>query len=186
MSDGTLSELGEGHQWTIVSVASDGVYATRPNVPGLWFLPYSGAVRQIATTRWWQAVGGGAAYGTDTSSVPQGISNVIIRLDIATGIAKKFFESVGAQSQVIGFDAADHPLIQTYSPNGPARIWLVTGIGKASVIALLGGTFSPNGPPVADRNGIWFGSYQSLVLYIPNDGLYAVAAIGAQLAGTCV
>jgi hypothetical protein len=118
--------------------------------------------------------------------VPQGISNVIIRLDIATGIAKKFFESVGAQSQVIGFDAADHPLIQTYSPNGPARIWLVTGIGKASVIALLGGTFSPNGPPVADRNGIWFGSYQSLVLYIPNDGLYAVAAIGAQLAGTCV
>jgi hypothetical protein len=184
MDDQTLTELGEGHAWILLSVASTGVYATQPNVPGLWFLPYAGAAKQITATRWWQAVSATAAYGTDTSAVPQGASNVIIQLDLASGSINSFFEAKGAQSQVVGFDTTGHPLIQTNSNVG-SHMWLVIAVGHASIIAQFGQQFSPNGSPLADSHGIWFGGYQSLYLFIPNTGLYSLGNIGGQLAGAC-
>ncbi len=50
------------------------------------------------------------------------------------------------------------------------------------------------GPPIADKNGVWFpvyGNFQygqstpGFVLYVAGSGLYWMSSLGAQLAGGC-
>jgi hypothetical protein len=197
VGSGAVNELGKGRAWTVLTVGSAGVYATVPNAGGLWLLPFSGtSPQQIASTGFWQGVGGGAAYGTPTSAVPQGTANTIQRLDLATGTITNYFTRTGFQSQVAGFDGQGVPVIYSYGPSG-TDVWIGSSLylmafRYGQYIGTTG--FQPGGPPVADSHGVWFTGYlangngssgPAIVLYIPGSGVRMVSGTGAQLAGGC-
>jgi hypothetical protein len=193
-ADNSVTELGEGKTWFIVSVGLQGVYATgAQQIAGLWFLPFTGSAQQIATAGYWQAVGGGAAYGTMSSAVPQGVVNPIIRLDLKSGATVPWFTVDQGTSQVVGFDLNGSPIIAVYtSPDNGSYLWVVPAVGHAIEIAIMGGNFigyqqtflSPNWPPIADGHGIWVGG-QSTYLLTPNSVWYQASRFGGQLAGAC-
>jgi hypothetical protein len=182
---GSLTELGAGQAWNLIDVGSDGAYVGMPQTAGLWLLTFSGTKQQITASGFWQAVGGGAAYGTATSAVPQGASNTIIRVDLKTGASQPWFMIDGGTSQVFGLDASGHPIIVSSGFSGPSVVWIVPSVGGATSIAVQSNEFQIYSAPVADSHGIWFASYQMMFIYLPGQGLFRAANIGGLLAGTC-
>ena len=192
VADSTVSEIGEGHAWTLVDVESAGVYAHGVNAAGLWWIPFSGSGQLITTTGFWQSVGGGAAYGTATSAVPQGVPNTILRLDLKTGAMESWFLADGASSQVAGFDSKGVLLVQTSSFNGDytgnyVQLWSVPSVGGAKVIvdtfAFKATNFGP--PIISDSHGLWSSNGQAIFVLVQGDGLHRAAGVGGQLAGGC-
>jgi hypothetical protein len=185
VADGTVSELGSGHSWVLLELASAGAYAVVPNAGGLWLLPFTGSPREVVTTGYWQIVGSGAAYGTVLSAAPQGVANPIVRLDLATGVSTPWFMlDDGSSVTVVGFDQNGAPLIPTYDQYG-AKLWLVPSLGDAKVIATYQGGQLPN-QVVADAHGVWFSGGQTIYLYVPGSGWFSPSQIGGYLAGGCV
>ncbi len=186
VATGTQIEVGEGKSWQILDVQSTAVYAITGQTGGLWRLPFSGTATQITSTGYWQALSpNGFAYGTATSSVPQGAGNTILQLNLATGATVEFFTASFHQSSVAGLDSAGNPII--YVQAQPAiQIWIGLSAGRANPIADLSYTnFYPNGTPIADRHGIWLAGGNGIVLYVPGGGWYLMSSIGGQLAGGC-
>ncbi len=185
----TQTEIGDGRSWQVLDVEADGVYADETNAsgtaPGLWLVPFSGAPSQLTDAGYWSSVGYGAAYGTETSAVPQGVGTLIDRFDLKTHAKQHWFQVDTAQTYPYGFDASGHPIFMVqktgaYPP--PGEIWLVTGLGTAEVLTL---NNNFNQSPVADSHGLWFMSYQMTWLLVPGQGMYQVANIGGTLAGGC-
>ena len=200
VASGTQSELGEGQNWTIVAVQTDAVYAGDPQAGGLWVLPFSGTPRQITKVGYWRVASKTAAYGTATSAVPSGASNVIQRLDLATGASSDWFTRAGTNSSITGLDGKGNPIINVGYLNGSgSEIWIATGTTSATAIAGYSpqypGGFNSFNTPVADSHGIWFagnygngyggGNASGLALYVPGSGFYWMSGYGAQLAGGC-
>jgi hypothetical protein len=177
-------ELGEGKRWQLFTVTNTSVFAEELQQAGLVEMSFAGATRQVTTTGYWQAVGGGAAYGTATSAVPQGVATTILRLDLATGKSQPWFQLDGAQPTVAGFDGAGHPLmwVNVYG-YGPymTYVWVVNGLGDATVLA--SGQF--NGSIITDSHGIWISGNQQIILVKPGVGVFVVANIGGQIGGEC-
>ena len=199
VADSNNVELGSGRAWSIVAVQPEGVYASVVQTAGLWLLPYSGSARQIATTGYWQAAAAGAAYGTATSAVPQGASNSIIKLDLATGAISDWFGRPGSQASVSGFDAKGDPIIQvSYTTPQATEWWLTTAPSEGVPLATSNGyytqvAFQFQGTPVGDSHGVWFPAnipgtqnVSGVVLVVPSSGIYGMSNIGGQLAGPCV
>ncbi|MFI5283083.1 MAG: hypothetical protein ACHQ0J_08135 [Candidatus Dormibacterales bacterium] len=193
VADSTVSELGEGKQWIILSVTAQGVYGAVPQLAGLWFLPFSGSAQQITASGYWQAVGGGAAYGTSSSAVPQGVPNPILRLDLKTGASEPWFAVDQGNSSVVGFDLNGSPIITVSGGDNGSYLWVAPSVGHAIEIAILSGTYayyynqtfiSPNWPPIADAHGIWIGG-QATYVFTPNSKWYEAATFGGLLAGPC-
>jgi hypothetical protein len=190
VSTNALQQLGSGQSWTIVDVKNEGVYAGVPNAAGLWLLTYDGAAHQLSSSGYWQAVGGGAAYGTATSAVPSGAANVIIRFDLKTGTTSDWFTVPAQTSVVAGFDTSGATII--YYDTNPGfglsggRVWLVSSPTSSHLLddSSHGGMYV-NGPPIADKNGIWFNG-NGIDLLVPNVAIYGVSSFGASLAGPCV
>jgi len=193
-NSGAQTEIGDGKQWNVLALDATSVYGTvfsqQGPLAGLWQLPYSGTPRQITTAGYWSAVGGGAAYGTSTSAVPQGATNIILRLDLKTGTSQPWFEVDHSQASVGGFDPSGNPLIidnvQTTNSYGyqtyATQVWDVPGIGTGYVIA----SNPPFGwPAVADSHGVWFPGGNQPYLFIPGQGVFVVANIGGNPAGEC-
>lgn len=199
VASGSQAELREGGGWWIVGVQNDGVYAGNANAGGLWSFPYSGSARQITSTGYWQAATSTAAYGTTTSAVPQGATNAILRLDLATGKTVDWFTRPETQSSVAGFDGKGNPILNVrYNNNSGNELWIASGPSNAQAIAgyavgYYASGFSTSGTPVADSHGLWLaGSWSSpgtnatgVVLYVAGSGLYWMSSIGGQLAGGC-
>jgi hypothetical protein len=185
----TQTEIGEGHHWAVLDVEAEGVYAGETAsyglAAGLWLIPFAGSPTQLTNAGYWNMVGGGAAYGTANSSVPNGVATLIDRFDLRTHTTQHWFQVTGASSYPFGFDASGRPIfaVQGFPPNSTtSELWLVTGLGTAEVIA-----FNNNySGMVADAHGIWLMNYQQLHLLVPGQGLYLAASIGGQLAGACV
>jgi hypothetical protein len=188
VTGGAELELGEGQRFSVLNVENDGVYAVANPNPGLWFLPFSGAAKQITSSGFWQAASHGAAYGTATSAVPQGAGNTILKLDLKTGASAPFFSRPNLQAQVTGFDLQGHPVIQMGFTNGIALL-IATGPDSATVIAAM--TFGgyqpppfPSGVPIADSHGLWFSAGGGIVLFA-SGAWYLMSGLGGQLAGQC-
>jgi hypothetical protein len=180
-STSALSEVGGGKHWVLFDVQNDGVFAEEFAQPGLWSLPFSGAARQITANGFWVAVGGGAAYGTATSAVPSGVTGIIIRLDLATGTSQNWFAVTGQQPGFAGFDNAGHPLFWVWSQYYGNYLWVVYGLGNATVLV---GTNS-TGTLLADSHGIWLSGNNAIFLIVPGKGVYPVSTFGGQPAGEC-
>lgn len=196
VATGATTELGQGHQWSIAGVVDTGVYATIGNQAGLWFLPFSGAAKQITSVGYWQVASSTAAFGTLASALPQGVSTVISRLDLTTGATSDWFTRQGSQSSVIGLDARGNPVMTVSYFVGGNEVWIATGPQPQASFPIFG---TPEGmywagAPIADRFGVWFpvnGNFQygqstpGIVLYVAGSGLYWMSSLGAQLAGGC-
>ena len=180
----TQVKVGAGKHWQVIDVEAEGVYAGQLNIAGLWLVPFTGAASQITAEGYWSSVGGGAAYGTDTSSLPYGVPTVIVRIDLKTHVKQNWFEVNNATSFPWGFDGAGHA-IMVVQPIGQGQsfLWLVTGLGNALVIS---SNNSFSGPPVADKHGLWFMNYQTTFLWVPGVGMQVQANIGGNLAGACI
>jgi hypothetical protein len=192
---GTLTALGQGHNWVIVGVQAAGVYAVQPNNAGLWLLSFSGASTQIVSTGWWQAVSADAAYGTATSAVPQGVANTIIRYDLKTGTTEAWFTRDGASTSVAGFDSSGNPILTVYYYNQGMEVWFTTAPGEGTPILGPSEGLSLNGIVLGDANGIWLslysqyasnGNQQETALYVPGKSLYGMSNISGTLAGPCI
>jgi hypothetical protein len=192
----TQVELGVGHGWVVIRVLNDRVYATIPNSPGFWVLPFAGTPRQVTVMGYWQAATSVAAYGMKTSAVPQGVANTLVKLDIATGNISDWFTRDGSQTWIYGFDGQANPIVYAsyYNGNGDWALWLTKSPTSATVIANRSQNFYTQGPSVADAHGIWFPAYTQqpyannagIVLYVAGSGSYWMATVGGQLAGGCV
>jgi hypothetical protein len=201
VSDGSQVRLGQGHKWWVLSVGTQGVYATIVEQAGIWLVPFSGDPRQIKDSGFWQAASSGYAYGTATSQLPKGVPNTIIRIDLTTGAVGDWFSQKDATSSVIGFDALGRPLLSLfYFPNNATEIWLAQGPGRSSypIFGTIPGKYPETyqqGTPFADSHGIWFpatystGPYGTsqvgVMLFVPGSGLYWMSSYGVQLAGGC-
>jgi hypothetical protein len=183
LATGTQVELGEGTQWSVLDVEAAGVYAVKGSVGGLWLLSFTGGITTITTSGYWQGVGGGAAYGTVTSSVPSGAENTIIRLDLSSKSTTNYFSVRGSLSTVAGFGAAGKPVIFVQGPIG-REIWTDAGAGVIG-IALLRSDFYPNGPPIGDGHGLWLAGTSGIALYVHGHGWQLMSTLGGQLAGSC-
>lgn len=182
-----VATLLDNRQWTIVDVSNEGVYAETVNNAGLWLFPFSATPRQITATGFWQAVGGGAAFGTATSAVPYGATTTILRLDIGTGQVVNWFSPSGESARVIGFDGSSNPVVST---SGQFQsLWVVPSANSPQLI-----TSTRTGGPylqwflVTDSHGVWLtGSDSSgpVIILLANGTLYGASALGAQLAGGC-
>jgi hypothetical protein len=187
VTNGTSVEVGEGKSWQVLDVGANAVYAVTGATGGLWRLPFSGTVTQVTTSGYWQAMSpdGAFAYGTATSSVPQGAGNTILQLNVATGASIDYFAASARQSSVAGFDSGGNPIIYVQAQPG-IQIWIGAGPGRAAPIAdLTYANFYPNGAPIADRHGIWLAGGNGIALYVPGGGWYLMSGIGGQLAGGC-
>lgn len=194
VASGTPTEVGSGHTWAIVGVTNVGVYGEEQNLAGLTLFAYSGTSTQITSSGFWQAIDGTSAYGTVTSAVPQGVTQTVIKLNMQTGSTTNWFSRQGLQATVVGSDGHGDAVINASGQLGGAgwsnTVWIAFGPNDAQLIAASYAGFSPNGGPIADRNGVWFSgnagnSGLAIVLYVPGSGLYNVSPIGASLAGTC-
>jgi hypothetical protein len=197
VATGSTIELGQGHAWAIIGVQNQGVYATIVNQPGLWLLPYAGAVQQITKTGYWQMASSDAAYGGSLSAVPNGIANTIIRLDLKSGTVSDWFTRGGAVSTSFGFDSRGNALIYVayFVSGGGTEMWITTGSkDRFPVFDSVHLQISASGAPIGDSHGIWFPAYvnsypsptQGILLYAPGSGLYWMSNAGTQLAGPCI
>jgi len=178
-------DLANGEGLTVLDVDNAGVYAIKPNAPGLRYLPFSGAEKQVSASDFWQGVSHGFAYGTITSSVPAGATNTILRLDVQRGTVINFFSQSGGMSGLTGFDLQGHPIVQvTYQ--GGAAVYLVTGLNSSMAIAGTSEGYGmfPYGQPIADSHGLWWGG--GGIILFANGRWYWMSSLSAQLAGPCL
>jgi hypothetical protein len=193
----SAARLNSDSGWSVIEAADAGVYAAPNNgyqsSPGLWLFPWSGAgERQVTGSGFWQEVGGGAAWGTVSESVPVGAANTIRRLDLATGNTTDWFSVPGLQSRVVGFDVSGHPVIRASSKD-VAEVWLVSDRNQGTKLLSLApqATSGANGPSqpavqsvVGDDKGIWLATSDGLYLST-TAGTEKVSSVTGQLGGGC-
>ncbi|HKF77495.1 MAG TPA: hypothetical protein VKF59_15250 [Candidatus Dormibacteraeota bacterium] len=199
--NGAASAARLNTSWSVVEATDAGVYAVpggsyQGAPPGLWLFPWSGAgERQVTGSDFWQEVGGGAAWGTASQSVPEGAATTILRLDLAGGTPTDWFARPGLQSTVVGFDASGDPVVQAMSKD-VTEVWLVTGRNNGTKLLTVPpsetqGTNGPNGPNrpnvqsvVGDDKGTWLATSDGLYLSTPSR-TEKVSAVTGQLGGGC-
>ena len=191
-SNNSEVDLGRGHARYVLRVLNDTVYATIQGAPGLWSVPFSGTPRQVTTVGYWQAAAAYAAFGTETSAVPQGATVKLVKLDLASGAVSDWFSLDTVSSSVIGFDSSADPIVQSYFPNGQWVIWVTKSpTNRVPIMNSMEGLYVQSGP-YADSHGTWFPVYlqyaqsQGFVLYVAGSGLYWMASIGGSPAGVCL
>jgi hypothetical protein len=184
-----------GPPWGLLEASSDGVYATPPYGAvngGLWFFPYTGtSERQIATFGYWQAVGGGAGWGTRAPTVPQGATVSIVRVDLTSGVSTDWFSQNGEAAVVSGFDSSGHPVIVT-STESDFQVWLVDGPQHGTQLLNLPkeepkpgyGSDLPVQSVVGDATGVWIAASDGLYLY-RNGRTQKVSTVTGQIGGGC-
>jgi hypothetical protein len=190
-----LTEVGKGHTWSIVGVTNTAVYAEIAGAAGLWKLPFAGDATELTSAGFWRAASTTAAYGSVTSSVPNGATNTIIRFDFASGQTdSNFFTRDGSNSTVVGLDAQGNPIIQVgyYAANVGNEVWIATSSGATAIIGYTQDEANLDGIPIGDSNGLWMpisaGCCQvvsGIALYVPGQGVYWMSSLGGQLAGGC-
>jgi hypothetical protein len=183
-----------GPPWGLIEAGADGVYAVPPygsTVGGLWLFPYAGGERQIASFGYWQAVGGGAAWGTRAPSFPQGATVAIVRLDLGSGASADWFSQDGENAVVEGFDTAGHPVVVT-SRESDYQVWVVDGQRHGTQVLNLPreqarsgyGSDVPVQSVIGDANGVWMATADGLYLY-RNGRTQKVSTVTGQLGGGC-
>jgi hypothetical protein len=181
----------------VIDTELNGVYAVKsdygPAPPaGLWRFDFNGGGKELEAAGYWQAVGGGAAWGTETPSVPEGVANTLLRLDLATGTLEDWFSAPGLEARVVGFDAGGHPVVVGQGPD-QTSVFLVTGQNESTRL------FTAPAPPpqanagqefyvqsvVSDVHGIWLGSSKGIFIYTPAAGWELASPVAGQLASGC-
>jgi hypothetical protein len=199
--NGTTFTLGalpqNNYAFNALSAEPEGVYVTSSSGQGgLWLLGYAGGVKQISASGFWQLAAFGYAYGTVTPAVPQGGTNVILRLNLKTGQSTNWFTRPGLQSRVVGVTISGTPIIEAASQT-TAQVWLGTQTGKLLHTEAIDGSRQANPyygyqpyPSVyaitalGDQVGIWVSTTSGLYLYTDKAGWEFASQTTGQLAST--
>ena len=185
--------------WSVVEALDGGVYAVpsggyQSNSPGLFLFPWSGTgERQVTGSGFWHAIGGGAAWGTVSQSVPEGAANTILRLDLGGESPAEWFSRPSRQSRLVGFDVSGHPVVEASSKD-LMEASLVTSQGNGTKLFSLTptpGQLNPNGPGrpvlqsvVGDDKGIWLATSDGM--YFSTSGrTEKVSTVTGRLGGGC-
>ncbi|HET7465252.1 MAG TPA: hypothetical protein VFL29_01185 [Candidatus Dormibacteraeota bacterium] len=192
---GALPENNYG--FNALGAEPEGVYVTSGSGQGgLWLLDYSGGVKQVAATGFWQLAAFGYAYGTVTPFVPQGGTNVIMRINLKTKAIANWFSRPGLESRVVGVTLDGTPIIEA-SNTTTAQVWLGTQNAKLLHTEVLDttrqGPVYPGYQPQAaiyaitalgDQVGIWVATTNGLYLYTDKSGWELASQTTGQLAST--
>ena len=178
------------YAFTILSAEPEGVYvSTLSGQGGLWLLDYAGGIRQVSPTGFWQLAAFGYAYGTVTPYVPQGATNVILRMNMKTGVYVEWFTRPGMQSHTVGVTVAGMPVIEATSA-ATDEVWLGTQVPKLLTSRPAPATV-PGGQPGAyvssalgDEVGIWVATSAGLYLYTDKAGWEFASPTTGMLAST--
>lgn len=88
-------------------------------------------------TGYWSAANGKYAYGTLTSSVPQGAATTVVRIDLASGAVVDVFSRAGMPSAAVGV-ASDGAAVILSTDSGPvpamAQLWLAQPGNAAQIM----------------------------------------------------
>lgn len=133
----------QGGIWSVLSVENSGAYVTSsvagtPNA-GLYWVPFTGTVRQVTSAGYWTASDARYAYGTLNLIAPRGAGNTITRLDLTSGGTTSVFARDGVQSKAIGVDRDGNPIVLSVLWNWQStmksefQIWVVRPAGPVSV-----------------------------------------------------
>jgi len=191
VADGARTELGKGtgHGWTVLAVTSDGVYANPVQLAaqplaGIWVLPFSGAPRQVTTKGYWQAVGGGGAFGYAAPSIPAGATQRLVRLDLKSGLITPWFNDLPQYTNVLGFDLQGHPIV--FMQGTPQQLLVLTGSNKS--VAIWDEAFQNLYVTwvLADTHGIWLTVSDGIYLW-KGEGtpVERASQVTGPIAGPC-
>ncbi len=165
--DGSSGQVVPGGSWILMTTADDGVYVTRSDGPGAWFISFDGQARQVIDHGSWQRLFEGSMWGVDPSGA-------LVRHNLITG-SETPLSPVPASAWILGFDVSGDPLLSS-----GGALMLVRA--DHSVATLWAGTNgSVGGRAVGDELGVWFEVGGGL-FGAPGHGLYLwTAAAGAQI-----
>lgn len=190
-----------GGYWSILATENTGLYLVYAigftPMPGLWWVAYSGAARQVTNAGYWTATDGRFAYGDLSTSVPQGGANSIVRLDLSTGQSVPVFTRDGMHSKATGVDRDGNPVILAVKPNErptyPSlfQIWVATSTSPVKLYEAE--AFIPVSPPegwvpfavfsvVPDSMGTWISTSKALYLYSHAAGFEFASPVTGPLA----
>jgi hypothetical protein len=192
LANGARTELGTGtgHGWNVLGVTGDGVYANPIQasalpVAGLWLLPFSGTVRQVTTKGYWQAIGGGGAYGYEAPSAPAGATQRLVRLDLKSGAMTVWFDDMPLYGNLLGFDQQGHPIV--FAQGTPPQLLILTGASKSVPIwdESLQSLYVTS--VLADSHGLWLAASEGMYLWkgagVP---LERASQVTGPIAGPCL
>jgi hypothetical protein len=99
--------------------------------------------------------------------------NVLTRVDLGTGQSSLWFTGPSQFMELLGFDQAGLPIVETFNGTGHLDLWHLEAPGKAIIFYSLDYTGAPHifGPEmqqglfVADSHGVWFGAADGVWLY---------------------
>ena len=192
--------------YVVIDYQSEGIYLAQSSpmgegYHGLWLLdPTSGSLRAIATSnQMFYLVGANAAWTGDVApgdQAPGGMFPMdrVLRLDLMSRVSTACFRRPGLQVDAIGFDSQGHLIVRARSTIDGAtstseELWLITAPGVARQIYSGPGSDSPAfvgfSTPLADSNGVWFGSRKGVYLYTPDGTLRKVSSAVGEVAGRC-
>jgi len=165
--DGSSGTVVTGGGWLLMTTADDGVYVTKSDAPGVWFIPFGGDPRVVIDHGSWQRLANGYVWGVDNSGN-------VVRHDLISGDETKW-ATVPANAWIVGFDLLGDPLLDA----GGALSLVRAGNSVTSIWPGTNG--SVGGRAIGDANGVWFEVGGGLV-GAPGHGLYLwTAAAGAHL-----
>jgi hypothetical protein len=177
--DGSSGTVVGGGGWLLMTTTDDGVYVTRSDAPGAWFIPFGGQPRVVIDHGSWQRLNTGSLWGVDANGK-------LARHDLTSGL-EATVATVSANAWIGGFDLSGNPLL-----NQGGALTLVRGDGTTTTL-WPGTSGSVGGRVVADGLGVWFEVGGGLVgapghglyLWTPSAGARLISSPEANLAGGC-
>jgi hypothetical protein len=184
--------------YIVLDYAADGIYSVIGNEAGvaavLLMNPATGAVKTLTQATNVQASAGNRVFwvGTVNPGDPHPLGALgpqpdqIDRLDLVDGSRVAWFYRPGSTVHVVGQDLGGHPIVAVSGVDGQPTEFLVL-LDPATQQSIVKGLEIPAGlaSPIADRNGIWFGSPNAIYLYSYSNGLQKVSGQGGYPANGC-
>lgn len=189
VADGADTVVGKGQAWQLLDLENTGAYAVASNhTIGLWFLPLTGSPRQITDRGYWITMRGGIAYGQLAPSVPSGVTNQVLRLDLASGAVQTWWSDPAPNVQLLAVAPDGALLISIPGPYFPIvdvrrmpepdhwiPVFSDLNFGQPHNLTL---------PVVVDSRGTWL-SDTSGVWLSSSSGTLLVSSVSGQLASGC-
>jgi hypothetical protein len=173
--------------YVVIDYAVEGVYLARMSdgLSGLWLMdPASGEVSKVADLRGFQVHGTEREFWVGSSN-PAELDRVD-RLDLSDGYRETWLYRRGTSMSVLGLDAADHPIVRIVSGSSAEIELLLAPDKNLSLFVAPAYMVNELGSPVADSNGIWFGSSRGIYLFTPRAGFNKVSNQPGVPAGFCL
>jgi hypothetical protein len=205
LKTGAFRLLATGGPWQVVGIGADAVYMMEIEYVqtaaygqlgvsrGLWKVQLSGGAptRLSSDSLYWSWVDSRAVYAAGTTTDVAGGPNPVVRFDLSTGQAAKWFDRA-ARTRLLAVDASGAGFVLTEGAD--EELWRIPATGEP--IKVWSGTtdaIRPWSPVAVDGSDVWFSSSTSvpqwaIYHYSPQHGLQQMALFSDHpitVAGPC-